>query len=394
MKEYYRVQANINLSAIYQNIIEIRKRIQSNTRIMVVVKADAYGHGMIPIVRAIDDIVDAYGVAVVEEGIQLREVGIIKPILILGYTASPLYKQLIEYNIEQTVFNYEMAEQISREAVLQGKQACIHIKIDTGMSRIGFLDNENSVEEIVKISKLKKINIVGVFSHFSSSDSEDKTSANHQLKRFLDFVQKLEAEGITIPIKHISNSAGIIDLPSANLDMVRSGITTYGLYPSDEVNKSKLQLIPSLELKSNIVFVKDLEEGIGIGYGSTYVTNKRTRVATIPVGYGDGYPRQLSSKGRVLVRGKSAPVIGRICMDQFMIDVTHIPDVRIGDVVTLIGKDKDEYISVEEMSSLALSFNYEFVCDLGKRIPRIFYRDGKVVDTIDYFDLSRKSTDV
>lgn len=385
MKEYYRVQANINLDAICSNLQHTRKILSKDTKIMAIVKADAYGHGLIPIVKEIDSLVDGYGIAIIEEGVELRKAGITKPILILGFTPASLYKQLVKNDIMQAVFTYNMAKQISDEALLQNKIAKIHIKLDTGMSRIGFSDTDESIQIIEQISKLKGIKIDGIFTHFACADEKDKTSAKNQLRRFLAFVNKLEGKGIHIPLKHASNSAGLIDLPEAHFDMVRSGIATYGLYPSEDVDKNHLPLIPALELKSKVVYLKELEEGIGVSYNSTFVTKKKTKVATIPVGYGDGYPRQLSSKGRVLINGKSAPIIGRVCMDQFMVDVTDIQNVREGDIVTLIGRDDTEFISVEEIAELAYSFNYEIVCNIGKRIPRVFYKDGNVVATKDYF---------
>lgn len=377
--KYYRASANIDLDAICNNIDNTRKILGYETKLMVILKADGYGHGAVPIAKALLDMaVDSFGIAILEEGIELRKAGIDKPILVLGYTPKGQYKKLVEYNITQTIFQYNTAKDLSEEALSQGKTAKVHIKVDTGMSRIGFFDDEESIEEIKKISELKGIEIEGIFSHFACADEEDKTSANGQLMRFLAFTKKLEEEGIHIPIKHIANSAAIIDIPEAKLDMVRSGIATYGLYPSEEVKKDVLALKPAMEIKSHVSYVKEVESGVGVSYGSTYVTKGKTKIATIPVGYGDGYPRQLSSKGRVLIHGMSAPIIGRVCMDQFMVDVTNIPDVCQGDTVTLIGRDKEEFISVEEVANMSYSFNYEFICNVGKRIPRIYYRNNKV----------------
>jgi len=377
--KYYRASANIDLDAICNNIDNTRKILGYETKLMVILKADGYGHGAVPIAKALLDMaVDSFGIAILEEGIELRKAGIDKPILVLGYTPKGQYKKLVEYNITQTIFQYNTAKDLSEEALSQGKTAKVHIKVDTGMSRIGFFDDEESIEEIKKISELKGIEIEGIFSHFACADEEDKTSANGQLMRFLAFTKKLEEEGIRIPIKHIANSAAIIDIPEAKLDMVRSGIATYGLYPSEEVKKDVLALKPAMEIKSHVSYVKEVESGVGVSYGSTYVTKGKTKIATIPVGYGDGYPRQLSSKGRVLIHGMSAPIIGRVCMDQFMVDVTNIPDVCQGDTVTLIGRDKEEFISVEEVANMSYSFNYEFICNVGKRIPRIYYRNNKV----------------
>ncbi|MGN6712916.1 alanine racemase [Anaerocolumna jejuensis] len=377
--KYYRASANIDLDAICSNINNTRKLLEAKTRLMVILKADGYGHGAVPIAKALSDMaVDCFGVAILEEGIELRKAGIDKPILVLGYTPKGQYQKLVEYDITQTIFQYNTAKELSEEALRQGKTAKIHIKIDTGMSRIGFFDDTDSIEEVKKIAELKGIEIEGIFSHFACADEEDKTSANKQLKKFLDFTEELEQEGIHIPIKHIANSAAIIDIPEARLDMVRSGISTYGLYPSEDVKKDAIALKPAMEIKSHVSYVKDVEAGVGVSYGSTYVTGRKTKIATIPVGYGDGYPRQLSSKGRVLIHGMSAPIIGRVCMDQFMVDVTDIPDVNQGDMVTLIGRDKDEFISVEEVANMSYSFNYEFICNVGKRIPRIYYRNNKV----------------
>lgn len=377
--KYYRASANIDLDAICSNINNTRKLLEAKTRLMVILKADGYGHGAVPIAKALSDMaVDCFGVAILEEGIELRKAGIDKPILVLGYTPKGQYQKLVEYDITQTIFQYNTAKELSEEALRQGKTAKIHIKIDTGMSRIGFFDDTDSIEEVKKIAELKGIEIEGIFSHFACADEEDKTSANRQLKKFLGFTEELEKEGIHIPIKHIANSAAIIDIPEARLDMVRSGISTYGLYPSEDVKKDAIALKPAMEIKSHVSYVKDVEAGVGVSYGSTYVTGRKTKIATIPVGYGDGYPRQLSSKGRVLIHGMSAPIIGRVCMDQFMVDVTDIPDVNQGDMVTLIGRDKDEFISVEEVANMSYSFNYEFICNVGKRIPRIYYRNNKV----------------
>ncbi|NLJ90235.1 MAG: alanine racemase [Clostridiales bacterium] len=384
--KYYRVEADIDLDAIYDNIVNIKETLKNGTKLMVIVKADGYGHGAVPIAKKIDCLIDGYGIATVEEGISLRNAGINKSILILGYTCSQQYEEVVKYDITPSIFQYQAAAMLSKEATRQGKTVKIHIKIDTGMSRLGFSCNKESVEEIINISKLEGIEIEGIFSHFACADELNKDSTYEQLDKFLGLVQELERNNIYIPIKHISNSAGIIDIPKANLDLVRCGIATYGLYPSKDVNQRRVELKPSLSLKTHVSFVKSVEEGVGVSYGGTYITSKTTKIATIPVGYGDGYPRNLSSKGRVLIRGKSAPIIGRICMDQFMVDVSHIDIVEQGDVVTLIGRDKDEYISVEELADLSGTFNYEFICNLGKRIPRLYYSNNKLVDIREYIN--------
>lgn len=385
MRKYYRVHANIDLDAIYKNVSNAKDLLKPGTKLMAIIKADAYGHGAKQVAETIDSIVDAYGVAILEEGIELRKAGIDKPILILGFTPEPLYEAMIKYDIATAVFQLDMAEKISAAASRLGKQAKIHIALDTGMSRIGFKQDEESLEGIKKIAKLPYIFIEGCFTHFARMDEEDKTKAMTQFEKYMDFVEKIEGCGIELPVKHVSNSAGIIEKQEVNLDMVRDGICVYGLYPSDEVNKENLELTPAMEIKSYVSFVKELEPGVEIGYGGTYTTERETRVATIPVGYADGYPRALSNKGHVLINGMSAPILGRVCMDQFMVDVTDIDNVEEGTMVTLVGRDGDENISIEEISEMSHSFNYEFVCDVGKRIPRVYYKGGKVVETKDYY---------
>ncbi len=384
-EHYFRVQANINLDAVCNNINEIRQVIKPGTKIMAVIKADGYGHGASHIAAALNDIgVEAFAIAILEEGVDLRRRGIEKPLLILGYTPKEQYADLVKYDISQTVFEYSMAEEISKQAVKQGKNGKIHIKLETGMNRIGFPDTADSIDTIVRISQLPNIHIEGVFTHFSAADETDKSSAHKQLERYSDFVRKLEERGIVIPMKHMSNSGGIIDLPEADYDMVRSGIITYGLYPSTQVNRDRIKLMPAMELKSRVVYVKEIGPNEGISYGSTYITKEKTRVATVSVGYGDGYPRALSNEGRVLIHGEYAPILGRICMDQFMVDVSHIDNVYQGDIVTLVGKDGDKEITVEEVADLAGTFNYEFICGIGKRIPRVYYQHGKIVDCSDF----------
>ncbi len=383
MKEYYRVQANINLDAIYGNFCRAKQLLKSNTKIMAVVKADAYGHGAVEVAKTIDGLADAYGVAILEEGIALRKAGIGKPILILGATVRQQYSAMIEYGISASVFQLGMAQELSDVAVKKKKKAQIHLKLDTGMSRIGFALTPKSLEDITEIARLPGIQIEGCFSHFARMDEADKTKAMEQFARFCKFTEQIEGRGIALPLKHMANSAGIIDAPEVHLDMVRDGICLYGLYPSGEVKKENLMLQPAMEWKAYLSFVKELGPGIEIGYGGTYTTARRTKVATVPVGYADGYPRALSNQGRVLIHGQSASILGRVCMDQFMVDVTEIPGVKEGDTVTLFGKDGGSKISIEEISRMSYSFPYEFVCNVGKRVPRVFYRDGRAVGTKD-----------
>lgn len=382
--KYYRVYASINLDNIYTNMKELSDNTAEGTQMVAVIKTDGYGFGAVPVAKTIDELVSAYAVATIDEALNLRRHNITKPIYILGFIYEHRVRDAILNDVRMSVFSYEMAELISKTATELGKTAYIHIKVDTGMSRIGFMVNDQSVEMVKKISNLSNIEIEGIFTHFASSDSADKTMANGQLEKFTGFVRCLFEKGVDIKLVHCSNSAGIIDMPAANMTEVRAGIALYGMYPSDEVNKKAVALRPALELKSHVIFVKTLPAGIGISYGSTYVTDRETKVATIPIGYGDGYPRNLSNKGYVLIKGKKCPILGRVCMDQFMVDVSGL-DVKEGEVVTLIGKDGEENISVEELAELAGTFNYEFVCDLGKRIPRVYYRNGKIVCMKDYF---------
>lgn len=379
MNQYYRVHAVIDLDAICHNINEVKRVVGPEVKVMPVIKADGYGHGAVPIAKELNKIgVDAFAVAILEEGITLRNHGIQQPIVILGYTSEYQYSSLIQYEIEPTVFCYEMAESLSKIASALGKDAKVHIKLDTGMNRIGFKPTKESLEVVKKISKLPNIKIEGIFTHFACADEVDKTSAKKQKAEYDKFIGWLLEEGIDIPVKHVSNSAAIIDMDDWRMDMVRSGIITYGLYPSEEVAKNVLELRPALELKTHIVHIKEIEAGEGISYNHTFITKRKTKVATIPVGYADGYPRALSSKGRVLIRGQYAPIIGRICMDQFMVDVTEIENISVMDDVTLIGMDGNRQISVEEIANITGTINYEIVCDISKRVPRVYIRNGEM----------------
>ncbi|MGN0396887.1 MAG: alanine racemase [Candidatus Fimimorpha sp.] len=386
MKQYKRVYASVNLDAIRKNMEAMKANIADTTMLCGVVKADGYGHGSVPVAKAVEDLVWGYAVAAVEEGMVLRVHHITKPILVLGYVPEESFSVLIEKEIRYTISEWKEAVVLSNIAQELGKNAHVHIKMDTGMGRIGIRSTEEVLVLAKKLNTLPNIQIEGIFTHMATADMEDKTGAKKQIQMFKQTLQLLKDNGISIPICHCSNSAGIIDLREANIDMVRAGIALYGLYPSEEVKKENVPLIPALELKSIITYLKTVPEGTPIGYGATYITDKETKVATVSIGYGDGYPRRLSNKGYALVRGQKAPIIGRVCMDQFMMDVSHISDVQEGDVVTLIGKDQNEQITVEELAQLAGTFNYEFVCDLGKRIPRVYIKDGKVVGTKDYFD--------
>lgn len=382
MNKNSRVKAVISLDAVEQNFREMRKNIAEDTKMIAVVKADAYGHGAVPIAHLIEgyDYIWGFAAATAEEAVHLRENGVTKPILILGIVFEEYYPKLVRDDIRLAVCEYEEAEKLSKEAVLQNKTVHIHIALDTGMTRIGYADIPESVEEIKKIAELPNLEIEGMFTHFSRADEYDRSPAMVQLERYQKFSDLVEAAGVEIPLHHCSNSAGIIRVPEANLSIVRAGITIYGIYPSSEVERDIVKLTPVMELKSHVTYVKDVPEGAAISYGGTYVADKKRRVATIPVGYADGYPRQLSNKGWVLIHGKKAPILGRVCMDQFMVDVTEIGDVKKGDEVTLLGRDGDEFISIEEIGDLCGRFSYEFACDISPRVPRIYVKDGKEVE--------------
>lgn len=388
MKEYNRVYAKINLDAVLFNMKSIEEKISEHTKIVAVVKTDGYGHGAIEISKEIQNLEKLHGfaVATAKEALSLRKHGITKPILILGYTFADEYEDLIKYEVRPAVYSYEMAKELSDTAVKAGKDALIHIKIDTGMSRIGYQVTSEAADEIAKIAKLPGIVIEGMFTHFAKADELDKTSTYEQIQQYEEMVKMLKERNVDIPWKHCSNSAGIAEIPEANMDLVRAGIILYGLWPSDEVKRDSIALQPVMELKSRIVHIKTLEAGRCISYGGTYQLDEPRRIATIPVGYGDGYPRSLSNKGYVLIHGKKAPILGRVCMDQFMVDVTDIPEAKMLDVVTLLGTDNGSVLTMEELGELSGRFNYEFACDIGKRIPRIFYKNNYAVKTQDYFD--------
>lgn len=387
MKRYSRVHAEIDLDAILHNMEAMHQCVSEHTRLMAVIKADGYGHGAVEIAEAIDGLpyVFGYAVATVEEGLILRNHGIEKPILILGYVFPEQYHDMIRARIRPTVFTSDMAERLSVMAGRLEVECPIHFAVDTGMSRIGYQATEEAADEMARIASLPHIVVEGIFTHFARADEADKTSTYRQLDLFRQMIGMLKERGVTIPIHHCANSAAIVDLPETNMDLVRAGITMYGLWPSPEVDKSRIDLKPALSLVTHVAYVKELPAGREISYGGTYTTSKKQRIATIPVGYADGYARGLSNRADVLIHGRRAPICGRVCMDQFMVDVTDIPQTATGDKVTLIGKDGEEQITMEELGALSDRFNYEFVCDLGKRIPRVYLQNGRVIGTKDHF---------
>lgn len=374
MNMHSRIQAEIDLDAMTYNLEHIKKNLKPGTKIIAVLKADGYGHGAVPLGRRIQQDPEVWGIAVatVEEGVELREAGITKPILILGYTYQEDYQKIVDMDFRPAVFKKSMAQELSKAAVRAKKTLKIHIKIDTGMTRIGYRNVETDVPEILEISRLAGIEVEGIFTHFARADETDTTPARIQYEKFQEFLHALEEEGLSIPMKHCSNSAGIIRMQEANLDAVRAGIILYGLYPSPEVEQEPVPLKPLMSLRSHIAYIKTVEPGVEISYGGIFTTTRKTRVATIPVGYADGYARGLSNKGSVLIHGKRAPILGRVCMDQFMVDVTDIPEARELDQVTLLGKDQEDCITMEELGNLSGRFNYEFACCISKRVPRVY----------------------
>ncbi|MBU3104439.1 alanine racemase [Clostridium gasigenes] len=378
------VWAEIDLDCIKHNMIEIRKQVGEKI-IIAIVKADAYGHGAIDVASVLlENGADKLGVAVITEALELRKSGIKAPILILGYTPLDFTKDLIDQNIEQTVYSLDYAIGLSEIALKEGKQIDIHIAIDTGMGRLGFLPNEESLDDIEKINNLKNINIKGIFTHFSSADETDKEYTMMQLNKFKQFNKSLEERGIKIKEKHLSNSAAILDMEEAYFDAVRPGIIIYGYYPSNEVIKEKINLKPALTLKSNIVHVKVLPKGEYISYGREFKTERESIIATLPIGYADGYTRALYKKGKVIINGKSAPIVGRICMDQCMIDITDVGPVKVGDEVILIGEDQGIKFNADDIAKLLNTINYEVLCLIGKRIPRVYKKNKTTIKTRNY----------
>lgn len=389
LESYQRVWAEVDLDAIWENMVHMKENIAENTKILAVIKTDGYGHGGVPIAKMLEqlDFMFGYAAATYEEAHVLREAGVKKPILILGYTFPYCYEELIREEIRPAVYRRDTVEELAAAAAKVGKKAKVHIKVDTGMGRIGITPDEEGLEFVRFLIEHPELEVEGIFTHFAKSDEADKTSANHQLELFQNFINKIQTElGITIPVKHCSNSAAILEMPQANMDMVRAGITTYGLYPSEEVSKDIVPLRAAMSLYSHIVYCKTIHSGQSVSYGGLFTAQKDTRVATIPVGYGDGYPRSLSGRGYVLIHGKRAPILGRVCMDQFMVDISEIPEAMDGDKVTLLGMDGTERITAEELGELSGRFNYEFVCDLGKRIPRVYIQHGEITEVRDYFE--------
>ena len=374
-------RVTIDLDILSDNFDAIQKK--AGVPVMAVVKADAYGHGAVQVARLLQDKCTFFCVSSILEAMELRKAGLTKPILLLGYTPAEAYPTAVREEIRPTIYRMEDAQALSQAAQALGLPARFHFAVDTGMSRIGFQVTEADADICARIAGLPGLVAEGLFSHFATADCADLSRAEAQAERFAEFDRMLRERGVNIPIRHLNNSAGLMNFATP-YEMVRSGIITYGMYPSDEVDKRLLPLRPALRWLSRVSHVKVLPAGREISYGGTYVTKADTVVATIPVGYADGYRRNLSGRFYVLIRGKKAPILGRICMDQMMVDVTAIPGVQVGDQVTLVGTDGDETITMEEISARADSFNYEFVCGISRRVPRLYVQGGKTIHTVHY----------
>ena len=388
LEDKERVCAKIDLDIILQNLQNMHAVLPEYTKMMAVIKTDGYGYGALPIAEMLEEesFIWGYATATPEEAFELRNGGVRKPILVLGYTFPYAYERMIKEQIRPAVFRYDMLMALNEVALQHGtdedgKKFPVHIAVDTGMSRIGVRPDDNGVEFLKKALECRGLEVEGIFTHFARADEADLSDAHCKKSSFEEFLSKAEAEtGYHIPIQHCANSASIIDMPEASMDMVRAGVTMYGMWPSDEVSRDKVQIQPALSLVSHIVYIKVVPAGTPVSYGGTYVTQKETKIATIPVGYGDGYPRSLSGKGYVLIRGCRAPILGRVCMDQFMVDVSEVPGVSEGDETVLIGKNGGHEITIEEIGDLSGRFNYELSCDLNKRIPRVYIRNGQIVE--------------
>ncbi|MBR4183916.1 MAG: alanine racemase [Lachnospiraceae bacterium] len=366
-----RVCAYIKLENIKKNVDAVKRHLKPSTKVLAVVKADAYGHGAVPIAKYLETAVWGFAVATVSEGVELRTAGLKKPILVLGYSFSDEISDVLKNDLSITVFSYKTAFEISKYASSLRKTVKMHIKLDTGMGRIGFECSDRAIDDIEKISRLPAVTIEGIFTHFSKSDETDRSFTEKQFEKFSRMVESLEERGVDVGLKHCANSAAIIDYPQMQLDMVRLGVALYGMWPSDEVSRDAVNLLPAMSIESHVTHVKKVPAGTPISYGGTFVTERESIIATVPVGYGDGYARSLSGKGKVLINGEFVPIVGRVCMDQFMIDATDL-NVNVGDRVVLLGKDGDFSITMEDLGRMSGRFNYEFACDINQRVPRVY----------------------
>lgn len=378
------VWAEIDLDAIAYNMRNIKK-LAENKEIIAVVKADCYGHGAVDVVPTLlENGASRLAVAVLTEGIELRKNNIKASIMILGYTPPSAFEDLINYDMEQTIYDLEYAKELSEIALSLNKKVKVHIALDTGMGRIGFLPNKNSVKDVSEICSLKGLDVIGIFTHFSTADEADKSYTYEQFSKYTKFINLLSKIGINIPLKHASNSGAIMDMPDTYLDAVRAGIILYGYYPSEDVNKANLLIKPALTLKASITHVKEMDENMYISYGKTFKTERKSVIATLPIGYADGYSRLLGKEAKVILNGKFAPVVGRICMDQCMIDVTDIGDVKVGDEVVILGQDGNLKFDADDFANIMGTINYEIICMFKHRIPRVYTKNGEIVSVKNY----------
>lgn len=373
----------VDLDKLKSNFKNIRGIVKKDTLVSAVIKADAYGHGAVECAKAfLDAGCDRLCVSTLEEGIELRKNNINCEILLLNNVSIEHFKYLFKYNLTPSIYNLNSAVALNKLAEEKNEKIKIHIKIDTGMSRIGFQPTDESVDVIEEISKMNFLDIEGIFTHFSRADELDKTFTHEQFKRYTYVVDKLEQRNVNIPIKHVSNSAAILDFPEYNLDMVRAGIILYGYFPSEFVNKEIIDLKPAIELKTKITHIKTLEKNTGIGYGHRYITDEKTKIATVPIGYADGYTRLFRQKAKALINGKLFDIVGNICMDQCMINIKD-EDVNIGDDVILIS-NKNKYTSVDYLADEIGTINYEILCMQSRRVPRVYLENKKVISVVDY----------
>ena len=373
MDKYLRSYAEVSLEALRANVREVRSCLAPDVDVMAVIKADAYGHGAVRVAQALRGEAAFFAVAFPDEAFELREAGITEPILVLGYASPSQYEEMIRLDIRPCIYDTASAQALQDRAEHMGMTARVHIAVDTGMTRIGFQATPEAADAIAGIAALPSVSVEGIFTHLSCADMTDKGFCLSQFSAFENMLDFLAARGVRIPLRHVCNSAGIMEFDDHRYEMVRAGIVLYGIYPSEEVDKSRMALTPALAWKSHVIHVKEVGPGRPVSYGATFVTEKPcTRIATVSVGYADGYPRALSNTGRVLIRGRFAPILGRVCMDQLMVDVTDIPSVQVEDVVTLVGRDGENAIPVEEVADPAGRFNYEMLCTITARIPRVY----------------------
>lgn len=382
-ENYYRdTIAEIDLDAITHNIQQFRKRLPPSVRLMAVVKANAYGHGAVPVAKtALKAGVTHLAVAILDEALELRNAGITAPILVLGYTPPEAVAEAVHHNVTLTVYSEAVVNEVASQAARLGRRVPVHVKVDTGMGRLGLFEEE-VLPFLRSIRRHAFIEVEGLFTHFATADEADKSYAEWQHEQLERIIGRLQSEGIQIPLIHCSNSAAAIDLPSYNHHMVRLGISMYGYYPSTEVNREAVDLRPALTLKTRIVHLKRPPAGMGISYGKTFVTDGTRWIATIPIGYADGFSRSLSNRGEALVNGRRVPIVGKICMDQTMLDVTEAMPVKVGEEVVLYGAQGKERITVDEVAEAMGTISYEVTCLVGYRVPRVYKKGGRIIGVV------------